>query len=119
MRTLTCVLYIFICFGLALVFASWSCEFGSAQALVVRASGEDANLDSSAAQFETKQERTDQNIETQDLRIERHLEYTDERLNDVSDKVENVEGIGTGALGVLGILQILGLVVQRKKERDH
>lgn len=48
-------------------------------------------------------------------RMERHLDYTDERLNNVADALSMVKGIGTGAMAVLGILQILNLIATRNK----
>ena len=61
----------------------------------------------------TQQYRADTNNEM--TRIEQHLDYNDRRLNDVSDQVAGIKGIGAGAIGVLGVLQILNLIAAGKK----
>lgn len=38
------------------------------------------------------------------------------RVNEISDSVSNMRGIGSGALGVLGVLQIVGMVGGKKKD---
>jgi hypothetical protein len=65
---------------------------------------EQENLNKMEGRFETKSEQ-----------IDRHLESTDARLNDLSNRISTIQGIGTGVLGVLGVLQILGFITSRKE----
>lgn len=48
--------------------------------------------------------------------IDHHLEATDSRINDLSDKISLIQGIGSGVLGILGVLQIFGLITTKRNE---
>ncbi|HEV2709159.1 MAG TPA: hypothetical protein VGU67_03000 [Edaphobacter sp.] len=50
--------------------------------------------------------------------IERHIDSTDTRVNDLSDKVSMIQGVGTGVLGLLGALQLLGLIASVKASKE-
>jgi len=50
--------------------------------------------------------------------IERHIDTTDSRVNDLSDKVSLIQGVGTGILGLLGALQLLGLITAAKASKE-
>lgn len=51
-----------------------------------------------------------------------HLEHSVEvltgRVDDISDRIARIEGIGAGSIGCLGALQILGLIVATKAKRE-
>lgn len=57
------------------------------------------------------------------LERQEHLETAlggmETRLNEMSDRLSLVQGIGTGSLSVLGILQLLGFIAKaNSKEKD-
>jgi TolA-binding protein len=53
-----------------------------------------------------------------DSSLQHSIDQLDDRLNELSDKVSTIQGIGTGALGALGALQVLGLIASVKTKKD-
>lgn len=102
MRVMTAVVYVAICYGASL--------FGANKML------SEAFAKAHAAPIAFQQTYESSPDEGEDARIERHLDYTDHRLDDLEGKVSLFEGVGTGIMGCLGALQILGLVAQRKRD---
>ncbi len=63
-----------------------------------------------------QQDERDQQYNSQIYQMERHLEYTDTRLNDLSDKISTMQGLGAGAMAVLGLLQLLGIFAAKQRK---
>ncbi len=52
--------------------------------------------------------------EMKSQQVDRHLESTDARIQELSDRVATMQGMGTGAFAVLTALQILGIIASAK-----
>jgi hypothetical protein len=69
-------------------------------------------------QRRTEEKLTDR-LEKEKSQLDEHLRSTDRQVNDLSNKVSVMQGVGTGVLGALGALQILGLVKEHKENHPN
>ena len=66
--------------------------------------------------YPQERDRFEQSNTDEITRVDKHLDYTDERINQLADKVATMQGVGVGAMFVLAFLQAISLVfhLQRK-----
>lgn len=55
--------------------------------------------------------------ETKAQQIDHHFEATDARVQELSDRIATIQGMGAGAFGVLTVLQVLGIIATSKSQK--
>ena len=55
-------------------------------------------------------------FEIKSAEIDHHLEATDARVQELSDRTSAIQGVGAGAFGVLTVLQILGIIASKSQK---
>jgi hypothetical protein len=55
--------------------------------------------------------------ESKAAQIDHHFEATDARVQELSDRIATIQGMGAGAFGVLTVLQVLGIIATSKAQK--
>jgi hypothetical protein len=60
--------------------------------------------------------RAEDSIQAERLANAQRFDAIDKRMNDIGERVSNIQGIGFGAFSVLGVLQIVGMIGAKRKD---